>query len=148
MGQWVFLVLIMVSVIFFVVWQTAVYECKLEYVFSSVWNMEGYVVGADRITMSLSQVIFIATLAPEFTGSAFKTFFYGAIIMVAGCLPTLLVQGKHAYMRMQCDMDSGDRHNMAEESGRKGIPADLFGSFSTKKPSGPITVPNEKIQIT
>ena len=90
-------------------WQTAVFECKLEYVFDKDVNLEGYIVGIDRIIINLSSTIFIALIPPERTGSPMNTFLIGAVIMLVGCVPVAIIKHKHSYLRLENDLN----HNKA-----------------------------------
>ncbi|GBG31248.1 Major facilitator superfamily domain-containing protein 7-b [Hondaea fermentalgiana] len=102
-GHWAFFTSIVFALMVFIAWQTAVYETKLEYVFSAHTSLEGLITGWDRAVINLSNLVFVSALAPEVVGSVDLTFIIGGIIMVIGCIPVLAIKDRFAYLRLAYD---------------------------------------------
>lgn len=60
-----FVGIVVIAVVTLVLWTMAVYELKIEYVFSKDYNLEGYVVGMDRTIINLSAAMFLLLISPE-----------------------------------------------------------------------------------
>lgn len=102
-GAYTFLAMVTVALSAFVVWQMAVYEAKLEYVFSPTISLEGVVVATDRVIINLSSFIFLSAIPPERVGGARNLFFIGSGIMVLGLIPTGFISNKYDYKRLSYD---------------------------------------------
>lgn len=99
-GDWIFFGAIVLAIASFVVWQVSVYEAKLEYCFGPQSNLEGILVGTDRIIINLSGLVGTSLLVPEVLGAAKYTYISGSIIMVIGLIPVLLINDKYTYYRL------------------------------------------------
>jgi len=114
-SHWGFFTMVIFALCVFIAWQTAVYETKLEYVFSPEVFLEGMITGWDRAVINCSNLVFVSSLAPEVVGSAKLTFIIGAVIMVIGCLPVLLIKQKTKYQRLAYEQSKaqGTSENLA-----------------------------------
>ncbi|GBG28260.1 Hypothetical Protein FCC1311_044832 [Hondaea fermentalgiana] len=107
-ASWLFLVGIVLALMLFIAWQTAVYETKLEYVFTHEHSLESYVMSTDRMIFQISKFIFVSTLAPEVAGGALNSYAIGCGVMVVGCLPVLLIRDRYTYLRQEYDHGTAD----------------------------------------
>lgn len=89
----------------YVVWQTAVFETKLEYVFKPDTPLEGVIMAVDRVLVNLSSLIFIAAIPPERVRGADRTFYIGIAVMIVGCIPTAVIRDKFRYLRLIYDRE-------------------------------------------
>lgn len=99
------------AIVCYVLWTVAVYELKMEYVFSSVDAIQGYVIAIDRTIINLSATIFLAAIPPErYTGNLISgrqfTFSVGAIFMGLGTLLALTIPNKRLYLRKQYEEEN------------------------------------------
>eukprot|EP00924_Labyrinthula_sp_SR-Ha-C_P000904 snap_masked-scaffold_7-processed-gene-7.6-mRNA-1 protein AED:1.00 eAED:1.00 QI:0/0/0/0/1/1/2/0/473 len=92
------------ATILYALWQVAVFELKLEYVYSKDFALQGIIVGIDRALISLSSFIFLAAFPPEnykgnlVSGRMF-TFLCGLIIFFIAILLVAFLPHKRLYKR-------------------------------------------------
>lgn len=110
-GAYVFAGAVTLALAAYMAWQTAIFETKLEYVFSAHTSLEGIVVATDRFVINLSSLIFLSAIPPERVGSAQTLFYIGLAIMAVGCLPTALIRKRYNYQRLRYDKQGGDFGN-------------------------------------
>lgn len=99
------------AIICYVIWTVSVYELKIEYVFSSEYAIQGYVVAVDRTVINLSASLFLAAIPPErYEGDAMSgrqfTFLVGAVFMLLGTILAWTIRGKRNYLRKQFEEDN------------------------------------------
>ena len=87
-----------------ILWTVAVYELKIEYVFSAENALQGYVVGMDRAIVSSSSLVFLAAVPPERIPSGplrggRLTFFGGALAFAFGTFLVYIIKHKRRYKR-------------------------------------------------
>ena len=99
----------------YIVWQTAVFETKIEYVFKADTPLEGVIMATDRVVLNLSSLIFLAAIPPERVGGADRMFYIGAAIMIVGCVPTAIIRDRYRYRRLEYDREHGNS-DMTESS--------------------------------
>lgn len=102
-GAYIFIGMVVIGISAYISWQTAVYETKLEYSFREDESVEGIVVGADRVILNLSSLVFLSSIPPERVGGSINTFYIGCAVMVIGCLPTAFISDKYRYARQIYD---------------------------------------------
>lgn len=100
-AEYIILFLVAAAVLTFVLWQVGVYELKIEYVFTPDYNLEGWVVGYDRVIINLSSLVFVSAIVPERTGSGLTSMWIGLIFMCLGLIPVLSIRNKFEYRRYE-----------------------------------------------
>ncbi len=110
-GAYTFVLMVIIGISAYIAWQTAVYETKLEYAFSEDTAVEGIVVGADRVIINLSSLVFLSSIPPERVGGSTNTFYIGLAIMIIGCLPTAFISDKYRYARQAYDEEEKVKSN-------------------------------------
>ena len=115
-GEFAFVAIAALAIAAYVAWQVSVYETKLEYAFTPKFNLEGWIVGADRIVINLSSLIFVTAIPPENVGGALNTSIIGAVIMFIGCLPTALITNKYRYKRKAFDDEGAQTAQVAQST--------------------------------
>eukprot|EP00924_Labyrinthula_sp_SR-Ha-C_P003556 maker-scaffold_53-snap-gene-1.3-mRNA-1 protein AED:0.00 eAED:0.00 QI:245/1/1/1/0.5/0.33/3/20/528 len=101
----VVLVMAFVAILSYVLWTISVYELKIEYVFSSDYSLEGFVIAVDRVIINLSSLVFVASIPPErYSGPAISgrlfTFLVGAVCMFIGVVLIYTIKDKRNYLRV------------------------------------------------
>lgn len=91
--------LLILAIVAFTAWQAAVYETKLEYVYSKKFQIEGLVVGIDRLLANLATAIFVPILAPESVGGALNTYIIGTALFITGAVLPFTIKNRRAYLR-------------------------------------------------
>lgn len=88
-------------------WTVAVYELKLEYVYTPEFNIQDYVVGYDRTIINLSSLVFISLMAPEQYGTDGRTttMVIGLACLVVGTVLVLTTRDKYAYKRTEYETE-------------------------------------------
>lgn len=72
-----------------IIWQIAVYELKMEYVYDPRYDLEGNVMAIDSMLVNLSSLIFVSAIPPErFEGE--KVFLVKGFFASADFVPSLL----------------------------------------------------------
>lgn len=104
-GAYAMIGLLVLGIVSFTAWQAAVYETKLEYIYTKEFQLEGLIVGIDRLLINLSTVIFVAIMAPETVGGPQMTFAIGCAPFIIGALlpVTIPTDQKRDYKRLQAD---------------------------------------------
>ncbi|GBG28259.1 Disrupted in renal carcinoma protein 2-like [Hondaea fermentalgiana] len=105
-GLFIFGVVLALSL--FIAWQTAVFETKLEYVFTHQHSLETYVISTDRIIIQIGKFVFVSCLVPEVVGGALNTYGIGCGLMVVGCLPVLFIRDRYLYLRQAYDHSNAE----------------------------------------
>lgn len=99
------------AIVCYVLWTVAVYELKMEYVFSSEYAIQGYVIALDRTIINLSATVFLAAIPPErYTGDLMSgrqfTFLVGAVFMLIGTILALTIPNKRDYLRKKYEEEN------------------------------------------
>ena len=105
-GAYIMVPLLIGAISAFTAWQAAVYETKLEYVFSNEFQIEGLVVGIDRMLINLATAVFVSTLAPETVGGPVNTYIIGCALFVVGAALPYTISKKRDYLRYNADKES------------------------------------------
>ena len=104
--DWAVGFLVLVAVAFFMMWSVAVFELKMEYVFSPEYAVQGYVVAMDRMIINFSRLVFLAAIPPErFEGDRVDgrqfSFLVGAFFFTIGAILALTIPHKRKYLRKE-----------------------------------------------
>lgn len=99
------------AIVCYVLWTVAVYELKMEYVFSSEYAIQGYVVAIDSTIINLSATLFLAGIPPErYTGDLVSgrqfTFVVGSLFMILGSVLVLTLPNKRDYLRKKFEEEN------------------------------------------
>lgn len=105
-GAYIMVPLLVGAISAFTAWQAAVYETKLEYVFSQEFQIEGLVVGIDRMLINLATAVFVSTLAPESVGGPVNTYIIGCALFVVGAALPYTISKKRDYLRYHADLEN------------------------------------------
>lgn len=89
----------------------------MEYVFSAVFALQGYVVAVDRTVINLSSLVFLVAIPPERIESGILegrlfTFTIGSISMLLGTLCVYAIRKKRKYLREEFETEK--RMSVAE----------------------------------
>eukprot|EP00924_Labyrinthula_sp_SR-Ha-C_P000896 maker-scaffold_7-snap-gene-7.35-mRNA-1 protein AED:0.08 eAED:0.12 QI:0/0/0.5/1/0/0.5/2/68/527 len=90
----------------YLMWQVAVFEVKLEYVFDPAYALQGTVVAVDRCLINMASLTFLAAIPPErYEGPAFSgrmfTFLVGGAVFFVAVMIIAFMPGKRKYLRAE-----------------------------------------------
>lgn len=107
----IILVTASVAIIFSVMWTVSVYELKIEYTFSPLYALQGYIVSTDRTIINFSSVAFLFAIPPErFNGKNLDgrqfSFLVSAFFVILGAILALTIKDKRSYLRQQYEKEN------------------------------------------